>query len=127
RVIGVGQLTDQKPAANTRAKGGLQLHYAALSASDLGGVARNEVVHRLLRSELCDPRQHPEGIGSQKDHVLRMAAASAFDVIPDVVQRIRRPGVLGGRLICEANFLRRRVEDDVLQYRAEDLVRWITF
>src|SRR5437764_627294 len=118
-------MPDQKRRAKTCAEGGLRLLYAALGTGDLRSVAGKEVVHRLLRSELCNRRQYPEGVSSQKDHVLRMAAASAFDVIPDVVQWIRCAGVLGDRLICEANFLRRRVEDDVLQYRPEHLRRAI--
>src|SRR5437764_12796807 len=119
-------MPDQKRGAKTRAEGGLRLLYAAFGAGDLGGVTRKEVVHRLLWSELRDWRQHPEGIGSQKDHVLRMAAASAFDVIPDVVQRIRCAGALGDRLVCEPNLLSRLIDDDDLQFRPEHQRRGIT-
>ncbi len=36
----------------------------------LGGVPGDEVVHRLLRGQFADRRQHAEGVAAQQDDVL---------------------------------------------------------
>ena len=62
------------------AEGGLRLRHAALGAGDLGRVARQEVVHRLLRRQLRDGRQHAEGVGGQQHDVARVARRRRRDV-----------------------------------------------
>jgi hypothetical protein len=53
-----------------------RLGHATLGAGDLGGVARQEVVHRLRRRQLGDRRHDAEGVGGQHDDVLRLAGAA---------------------------------------------------
>ncbi len=58
---------------------------AALRPRHFGRVAGEEVVHRLLRRQPGDRRQHAEGVGGQEDDVVRVAADA-------VAGRVRRCG-----------------------------------
>ena len=99
---------------------------ALLGARHLGGVARQEVVHRLLGAELGDRRQHAERVGGQHDDVLRLARAAGRGRVGNVVERIRRPGVLGVARVVEVE-LAVVVDDDVLEDRAEALGGGVDF
>ena len=55
-------------------EGRFGLGHADLGAGDLGGVARQEVVHRLVGRQPRDRRQHAERVGGQHDDVLRQRA-----------------------------------------------------
>ena len=119
------RMPDEEHRAEAGRERRLRLGHAALGAGDLRRVAGEEVVHRLLARELRDRRQHAERVGGEEDDVLRMPAASARDVVRDVVQRIRRARVLGDRLVLELHLARHRIEHDVLEDRAEHLRRAI--
>jgi len=47
----------------------LRLGNAPLGASHLGGVAGEEVIHRLLFGQFGDRRQNPEGVTGEEDNV----------------------------------------------------------
>ena len=55
-------------------EGRLGLGHADLGAGDLGGVAGEEMVHRLVGRQPRDRRQHAERVGGQHDDVLRHRA-----------------------------------------------------
>ncbi len=70
-----------------RAEAGRELRHNAdetlLGARDLGGVAGEEVIHRLRRRQLRDRRHHAEGVGGEQDDVLRMPGAAAARRVRD--------------------------------------------
>jgi len=62
--------------AEARAERDLRLDAEAdLGARDLAGVARDEVIDRLVRVEAADGRHHPRRVAGQEHHVLRVARA----------------------------------------------------
>ena len=67
------RMPDEERSAEARRERGLRLGDAHFGAGDLGGVAADEVVHRVRRRERADRRQHAEGIAGEEDHVGRMA------------------------------------------------------
>ena len=101
----------------------LRLHadQAALGAGDLGGIAGEEVVHRLGRGQLGDRRHHAEGVGRQHYDVLRRAGPAGARSVRNGVERIGRARVLGLALVVEIDLARDRVHHDVLEHRAEAL------
>jgi len=73
----------------------LRLGDADLSSSDLGGVARNEMVHSLLRVQLRDGGHDTEGIASEEDDVLGVTTNSWKLNITDVLERVAHTSVRG--------------------------------
>ena len=59
----------QERRAEAGAERRLRLGDALLGAGDLRGVAREEVIHRRLRRQPRDRRQHAERVGGQHDDV----------------------------------------------------------
>ena len=55
----------------------------AFSARKFGGVAAQEVVHRLGVAELCQRRHHAESVGSQEKYMARVTAHAGRFVIRD--------------------------------------------
>ena len=94
---------------------------AALGAGDLGGIAGQEMIHRLRRRQLCDRRHHAESVGGEHHQVLRLAGAAGARGVRDEIERIGRTGVFGLRAVVEIRHARRPIEHDVLQHRAEAL------
>ena len=90
--------------------------HALLGAGDLGGVAREEVVHRLARRQLGDGRQHAEGIRRQHDDVLRVAGASGRARVRDVFERVGRAGVLGEARVVVVGHVAGRFQHHVLEH-----------
>ena len=87
----------QERCAEAGAEGGAGLGHARLGAGHLRRVAREEVIHRLIRREPGDRGHHAERVGGEKDHVHRMAADAAGEMVADVVDRIAGAGVFGDR------------------------------
>ena len=56
-----------------------------LRAGDLGGVAADEVEHRLFRSQLADGRQYAKGIAGQEYDILRIASHRVRSAVLDVL------------------------------------------
>ncbi len=76
------------------------------------------MVHRLLRGQLAERRQHTEGIGRQHDDVVGQAADTGRAGVGDKVDRIGGARVLGDAVVVEVE-LARLVHDDVLKDGAE--------
>ena len=98
-------------------EGRARLGDAALGAGDLGGVAREEVVDRLLGRQPRERRQHAEGIGGEEHHGLRHAADAARRNRRQRLERIGGAGVLGQRDVVEIGHAV-RAEHEVLEHRA---------
>ena len=111
----------EKHCAKTRAECCLRFGHATFGAGHFRGVSRQEVIHRLFGRELRDGRQHAECIGREKYDVQRMSTASAWHVILDVVQRIRRTRILGDALIRKIDRAIGLIEHNVFENRAEHL------
>ena len=66
----------QERRAETGRKRRLRLGHALLGTRNLGGVAGEEMIHRLRRIELGDRRQHAERVAGQHDDVFGMTGAA---------------------------------------------------
>ncbi len=111
------------PRQERRGKAGgefrLDADQALLGAGDLGGVAGEEVIHRLRRRQLGDRRHHAEGVGGEQHDVLRHAGAAGARGVRNKVERIGGARVLGLRLVVEVADARVRIEHDVFKHGAE--------
>ncbi len=103
--------------AETGAEGRFRLGYATLSARDLGGEARQEVIHRLRRCQPRDGRQHAEGVTGQHDDVLGVPAQRRLGRVGDEVQRIGTPHVRCQAVVVEIQRQRFGIMDHVLDHR----------
>ena len=81
--------------AEAGAEVGFGFGNAAFGAGYFGGIAAEEVVHRLGLAQFADRRQDAKGIGGQEHDVLGMAAKSSRIGIGDVGDGIAGARVLG--------------------------------
>ncbi len=109
----------QERRAETGREFRLHADEALLGAGHLRGVAREEVVHRLVRVELGDWRHDAIGVGGQEDDVLRMTGAAGARRIRDRVERIGRAGVLRLGAVVIVRHAGVGIEHDVLEHGAE--------
>ena len=75
-------------------EGGLRLGDSSLSARNLGGVSRQEVVHGLLRRQDGHRGQHAEGIAGEEEDSCGVVAEGVLLVAGDVVDGVRDTSVL---------------------------------
>ena len=108
-------------------EGGFRLGHADLGAGDLGGVAAEEVIHRLIRGQPRDRRQHAEGIGGQHDHVRRRGAEVLLGGVGDELDRIGAAGVFGLAAVGEIKLAGGLVHRHVLEDRAKHLGGGVDF
>ena len=66
------RMPDEERSPEAGTERGLWFRHTHLGAGNFGGVADDEVEHRLFGSQLRHRRQHSEGIASQKNHVAGM-------------------------------------------------------
>ena len=92
--VNVG-MEGQECLAEAGGESHLRLSDADLSASDLGGVARDEVVHGLLRVQLGHGGHHTEGIACQEDNVFGVASDSWELHITDMLEGVTDASVWG--------------------------------
>ena len=59
----LARMPDDEWTAKTRRERGRRILHSDFGAGNLGGVAADEVIHRLRRAQRTDRRQHTEGIG----------------------------------------------------------------
>mmetsp|Transcript_11436 Transcript_11436/g.20177 ORF Transcript_11436/g.20177 Transcript_11436/m.20177 type:complete len:227 (-) Transcript_11436:869-1549(-) len=109
----------QEGGAKAGRESGLRLLDALLCASNLGGVARDEVVHGLLVSQLADRWEHAKGITAQKDDILGLRADARNARVVDVVD-----GVASARIFCNVQAVivhhaSAAVELDIFQHCAK--------
>ena len=84
----------QKGFTEAGRKRRLRLRDTTLSAGDLGGVAGEEVVHRLFLGQLGDWRQNTEGIAGQENNIFGVSTLEARIMIVDMLNRVGDPGIL---------------------------------
>ena len=114
------RMTRHEGRAEAGGESGLRLlAQALLGAGDLGGEARQEVIHGLRRRQPGDGRQHAEGVRRQHDDVPGMTGAAGGRRIWNEVDRIGRPRVLGKRRVVEVQRAGRGIHHHILQHGAE--------
>lgn len=115
--LGVGQrMVDHERPAKARAKGHLRLGAKADSgASDLAGVAGNEMVDGLVGREFGDGRHNPGRVASEENDVFGMTGAFFGQMIFDVRERMGRTGVFGDGVIIEVEVAGDGIEGDVFE------------
>ena len=105
----------------------LDADQALLGAGDFGGIAGQEVIHRLRRRELGDRRHYAERIGGQEDDVFRLPGAAATRSERHELERISGAGIFRQLVAIEVADARLRIEYDVFQHGAEPVGRRIDF
>ena len=97
--------------------------HADLRPGDARGVAREEVIHRLIGGELGDRRQHAIGIGGQHDYRFRHRPHIFRRSVGDELDGIRATAVLGEAVVIEIDFTGGGIDHDIFQHGAEALGR----
>ena len=115
----------QEWRAEARRKRLFRFRHSAFRARHLGGIARQEMVHRLLRRQLRDRRHHSERIAREEDDVVGMSGHSFGDMVRDVMNRIRCPRILGDPLGIEVHGAGLGIHVDVFQHGPEHLGRGV--
>ena len=111
----LGGSAGHERAAEAGREVGLWLGDALFGAGELGGVAVDEVVHRLLGCELGDGGEDAERVGGEEDDILGVPADGG-DLCPgDEVDGVGHAGILGDGdvvVVGDAGF---GVDDGVLE------------
>mmetsp|Transcript_13323 Transcript_13323/g.23382 ORF Transcript_13323/g.23382 Transcript_13323/m.23382 type:complete len:408 (+) Transcript_13323:205-1428(+) len=116
--VGVlGGVEHHEGRAEASGEGGGGLGDAQLRASDLGGVAGQEMIHGLLGRKLGDRGQHAERIAGEEEHRLGVSAHGVGLEVRNVVDRVGDTAILGLGSVVEVNHLGLGVDHDVLQQR----------
>jgi len=84
-------------------EGGDGVNDTHLGTSDLGGVARNEVVHGLFGGKSAHGGHNTEGITGQEDHVFGVTTDSRDLNVLDVLEGVTDTGVLGETSVVVVN------------------------
>ena len=79
------------------------------------------MIHRLLRGQPGDRRQHAEGIGGQQNHVRRRWPQVLFAGVGNELDRVGAAGILGLAVVGEVEHAGVGIHGDVFQDRAEHL------
>ena len=74
---------------------GCRLNNASLGTSDLGGVARDEVIHRLTRSQFGNRWQDAEGITCEENNVIWVASHLWLVISIDMEDGVGNTAILG--------------------------------
>ena len=114
-------MTRHEGRAETGREGRLRLGDALLRAGDARRIAREEVIHRLLRRQPRDRRQHAEGVGRQHHDVLRRLGDARGERVGDELDGIAGARVLGVAAVIKIERTGGRIVHHVLQDRAEAL------
>ena len=109
----------QERCAEARAERGFRFGHALFGAGHPRRVARQEVVHRRVRREPRDGRQHAVGVGRQHHDIGRVSTASRQFGVVDELDRIRASCVLRQRGVVQIQRAAIRINHHVFQNRAE--------
>ncbi len=109
----------QKRRGEAGAERRLGLRHAALRAGHLRRVSGQEVIHRAVRRETRNRRQHAKRVSGQHHDVGGMAALPRRHRVVDERQRIRRARVFGQAIVVQVEYPRRLVHHDVFEHGAE--------
>ena len=111
------------PRQERRAEAGgerrLRILHALLGAGDLGGVAREEVIHRLGRVSLAIGGITPKASAVSMMMFFGMPGAAGLRGVGDEIERIGGAGVLGLGAVVEIRNARDRIDHHVFHDRAE--------
>src|SRR4029078_3763073 len=94
---------------------------ASLVACTLWGVARKEMVHRLVGRELRNWRENAESICRQHHDILRHWAKIVCRRVRNEVDRICPAAILSERRIVQIELARNQIDDDIFEHCAEAL------
>lgn len=112
-------MPDEEGLPEAGREGGGGLAYALLSASNLGGVSADKVVHGLSSRQLANRREDTKGIAGQKDNVLRVPGNTRDTGVGDVLDGIGTTRVLRHRAIGVIHSTAHMVNDDILEDTSE--------
>ena len=111
---------DHERTAEAGAEGDLWFFAKAnFSSGDLGGVAGNKMIQRLVGGEAGDRRHDARCIAGEQDDILRMTGPFFGDGIVDEFQRIRSACVFGQRIVIQIDQAGDRIEDHIFKDRAK--------
>lgn len=97
-------------------EGSLRLKNTILSASHLGGIARNEVEHDLFAAQLGDRGQDTAGIAGEEDDVAGVAWGHAWDLgVLNVLNGVGTSSILRQSRVVVIDETRVRIEDHILK------------
>ena len=89
------RVPDHERRAEAGGEGRFRLGYADFGTGDFRGVAADEVVHRLRRTEFGDRRQDAESVAGEEDDIGRLAGLARDARVADVFNRVAGAGVAG--------------------------------
>ena len=118
--IGIdGGRQDHERGPETGAKGGAGLGDAFFGAGHFGGVAGEEMIHRLFRGEFGHRRQDAEGIAGEHDDILGMTAEALPVGVSDMADGVGGPGIFGEGVVIQIYAAGIAVKADIFQNGAE--------
>ena len=116
------RLLRQERRAEAGREGRLRLGHADLRPGQLRRESGEEVEERLAPIEPSDRRQDPEGVGGQEDDRARVPRLLRGQRVRDLLELVRRPGVLRLRVVVEVDDAV-LVDRDVFEDRPEGASR----
>src|SRR4029453_5031702 len=108
-------MPDEKRSAEAGRKCCLWLGHAHFGTRDLGGVATDEMIHRMRGRERADRREYAKRITCEENHIGRMSCDTGNFCVLNELDRIRSASVFRDArvgIIDIAVF----IEDDVLEH-----------
>ena len=113
------RMPDDKGLAEAGREGGRRFTNTVLRSCNLGRVARDKVVLRLLYCQLAYRWQNSKGIAGQQDEILWMSCMTRDGCIRDVLDWVSAASVFRQRRIRIVDDAGDRIEDDILEDSAE--------
>ena len=117
--VDLGKKRQKRRTEAGRKRRGRILAHIGLGTAQCGGVPGHEVVHGLGRGQPGDRREHTKGIGGEENNRLGVSAHAARNLIRDVVERIRAPGVFGNGIVVVIRDAGFGIDRDVFDDRTE--------
>mmetsp|Transcript_83650 Transcript_83650/g.269599 ORF Transcript_83650/g.269599 Transcript_83650/m.269599 type:complete len:474 (+) Transcript_83650:729-2150(+) len=115
-----GRVPDEEGRPEASGECGLRLLHTLLGSGDLGGVARDEMVHNLVGCQLRDRGQDAEGIASEQNDLLRVMLHLGRDPgVRDILKRVRHARVLGNARVVVVHMACAVVEHHILKNGTE--------
>ena len=88
-------------------------------AGDFGGVAADEMVHRLLRREFADRGQNTESVAGEQDDVAGMSAHARGLGVGDKLDGVGSACIFRNGRVVVIDLTRVGIHNDVFQHRSE--------
>ena len=106
----------QNRSTKTGAKCRRRLRDIHFGTGNLSGVPADEMIHRLLGSQLGNRGQHAKRITRQKDNVLWLRANTGNLCIVDELNRISHASIFSDRCVIVIDFVRCLVKHHVFKH-----------